>query len=86
MRDQVQALRRLPDVEIEVFAIEPGSAANYLRAPRALRRRHGHDRFDIVHAHFGLSCWPGLAAHGRRRVVTLHGTDLAHPRSRAITA
>jgi glycosyltransferase involved in cell wall biosynthesis len=32
-----------------------------------------------------LTAWPALAAAGRRRAVTLHGTDLAHPRSRAIT-
>ena len=36
--------------------------------------------FDV-----GLSAWPALAAHGRARAVTLHGTDLAHPRSRLIT-
>jgi glycosyltransferase involved in cell wall biosynthesis len=50
-----------------------------------LRRRHGGRRFDIVHAHFGLSQWPALAARARARAVTLHGTDLAHPRSRPIT-
>ena len=38
-----------------------------------------------MHVHFGLTAWPGLLARGRVRGVTLHGTDLAHPRSRAIT-
>jgi glycosyltransferase involved in cell wall biosynthesis len=38
-----------------------------------------------VHAHFGLTAWPALAAAAERRVVTLHGTDLRHPRSRQIT-
>ena len=50
-----------------------------------MRARHGRDRFDIVHAHFGLTQWPALAARGRARAVTLHGTDLAHPRSRLVT-
>jgi len=86
VRDQVEALRLLPGVEVEVFAIEPGAAANYVRAPAALRRAHRDDSYDIVHAHFGLSGWPALAARGRRRAITLHGTDLAHPRSRLITA
>ncbi len=81
VRDQVEALRRLDGVEVEVFAFEPGRATGYGRAAAELRRR----RADIVHAHFGLTAWPALAARGRKRVVTLHGTDLAHPRSRAIT-
>ncbi len=83
--DQVAALRRTGLVEVEVFAFAPGGARAYVDGARALRRRHGHDRFDIVHAHFGLTTWPALAVRGRGRVVTLHGTDLAHPRSRPIT-
>jgi teichuronic acid biosynthesis glycosyltransferase TuaC len=83
--DQVAALRRTGVVEVEVFAFAPGGARAYVDGARALRRRHGHDRFDIVHAHFGLTTWPALAARGRGRVVTLHGTDLTHPRSRPIT-
>jgi teichuronic acid biosynthesis glycosyltransferase TuaC len=85
VRDQVQALRRIPGVEVEVFAFAPGDAAAYIRAARGLRHRHGGDRFEVVHAHFGLSAWPALAAPARAHAVTLHGTDLAHPRSRAIT-
>ena len=42
-------------------------------------------RFDVVHAHFGLTAWPALAAPGAVHAVTLHGTDVVHPRSRAIT-
>ena len=85
VRDQVDALRRTEAAEVEVFAFDPGGAAAYLRAAADLRRRHGRERYDIVHSHFGLSQWPALAARGRARVVTLHGTDLAHPRSRPIT-
>jgi glycosyltransferase involved in cell wall biosynthesis len=85
VRDQVEALSRIPDVEVEVFAFDPGGGGAYMKGARALRRRHGRDRFDVVHAHFGLSAWPAFAAHGRARAVTLHGTDLAHPRSRLIT-
>jgi teichuronic acid biosynthesis glycosyltransferase TuaC len=80
--DQVAALRRIGEPEIEVFAFAPGG---YLAGARALRARHGGDRFDIVHAHFGLTQWPALAARARARVVTLHGTDLAHARSRPVT-
>ncbi len=85
VRDQVQALRRIPDVDIELFTFDPGSPLAYGRAASALRRRYRGERFDVVHAHFGLTAWPALAAPGRVRAVTLHGTDLAHPRSRGIT-
>jgi glycosyltransferase involved in cell wall biosynthesis len=82
VRDQVEALRRL-GVDVEVFSFGPGSPAAYLAAANQLRK--GSERYDVVHAHFGLTAWPALAARGRRRVVTLHGTDATNPRSRAIT-
>jgi teichuronic acid biosynthesis glycosyltransferase TuaC len=85
VRDQVRALRQIDGVEVELFAFAPGDARGYLRAARTLRQRYGRARFDVVHAHFGLTAWPALGASGRARAVTLHGTDLAHPRSRAIT-
>ena len=82
VRDQVDALRELDDVELEVFAFPPGG---YARAARELRRRHRRGEFDVVHAHFGLSAWPALALRGTKHAVTLHGTDLRHPRSKRIT-
>jgi|SRR5579884_1714559 len=85
VRDQVQALSRLPGLEVEVFAFEPGGGSPYPRAARELRRRYGDTRFDVVHAHFGLTAWPILAVRGARRAVTLHGTDLVVRRSRAVT-
>jgi glycosyltransferase involved in cell wall biosynthesis len=85
VRDQVDALSRIPDLDVELFSFGPGGAGAYVNATRALRRRRGRDRFDVVHAHFGLSAWPALAAHGWMHAVTLHGTDLSHPRSRPIT-
>jgi glycosyltransferase involved in cell wall biosynthesis len=85
VRDQVAALRRIEGVELEVFAFDPGSVRAYAQAARTLRRTHDHGNFDVVHAHFGLTAWPAFAAHGHAHAVTLHGTDLVHPRSRAIT-
>jgi glycosyltransferase involved in cell wall biosynthesis len=86
VRDQVDALRRIDGVDIEVFSFPPGGVNAYVRAASELRsRRHRHDRYDVVHAHYGLTAWPALAARGRAHAVTLHGTDLAHPRSRPIT-
>jgi teichuronic acid biosynthesis glycosyltransferase TuaC len=85
VRDQVRALERIPDLELELFSFAPGGLGAYGTAAAELRRRFRGDRFDIVHAHFGLTAWPALAVRADARAVTLHGTDLNHPRSRPIT-
>jgi teichuronic acid biosynthesis glycosyltransferase TuaC len=82
--DQVEALRRRDDVEIEVFSFPPG-LRSYPAAARELRRRHTRGEFDVVHAHFGLTAWPAILARLGPVVVTLHGNDLFHPRSNRIT-
>ena len=76
--DQVESLRRLDGVQVEVFRFDPGGAS-FVTAARELRRRHGRDSFDVVHAHHGLGGWTARAL-GRRAplVVTFHGTDLEH--------
>src|ERR687888_1078607 len=84
VRDQVEALRRRDDVAIELFAFRPG-LRSYPRAGRELRRRFRGRRFDVVHAHFGLTAWPAVAARLGPVVVTLHGNDLFHPRSNRLT-
>ncbi len=84
VRDQVRALQRRSDVNIELFTFDPG-LTEYPRALRELRRRYRDQRFDIVHAHFGLTAWPALCARLGPVAVTLHGNDLLHPRSRLIT-
>jgi teichuronic acid biosynthesis glycosyltransferase TuaC len=82
VRDQVDALRRLPGLEVDVFVIGPRA---YLRAPFALRRRHRGIPYDVIHAHFGLSAWPALTLRGAPHAVTLHGTDVRHPRTGRLT-
>ena len=89
VRDQVDALRRLPGVEVELYEFPPGGAA-LIEAARRLRRDHGGrrrraGRMDVVHAHFGLTAWPALAARAQVRGLTVHGTDVRHPRTRAAT-
>src|SRR3954454_20191982 len=81
VRDQVDALRRIDGLDVEVFCFIPsGGLGSYVRAARELRAKHGRDRFDVVHAHYGLTAWCTLVLRGAPRVVTLHGTDLGHPR------
>lgn len=79
VRDQVTALRAAGiDVEHESFA------AGWRRYPAmtaALRRLVASGRFDLVHAHFGLSGWCARLAGARPLIVTFHGTDVRHPRT-----
>lgn len=85
VRDQVSALRRISGLEVELFSFVSRGTASYARAARDVRERHGRGGFDVVHAHFGLTIWPSLALRGAPHAVTIHGNDLVHPRSRAIT-
>jgi teichuronic acid biosynthesis glycosyltransferase TuaC len=84
VRDQLEALRELedPELELECFAFAPGG---YAAAARELRREYRKQRFDVVHAHFGLTAWPSLVVSADVHGLTLHGTDLHHRRSRLIT-
>jgi teichuronic acid biosynthesis glycosyltransferase TuaC len=80
VRDQVEALERIEGLEIEVFKIEPGGGATYIRGARDLRRRYRADEFDVVHVHYGLTAWSALTTQRKApHLVTFHGTDLAHP-------
>lgn len=81
VQDQVEALRRRDDVDVDLATFPPGGA-HYLTAVPGLARRRG---YDVVHAHFGLTALPALAAGGAIRGVTCHGTDLIAPRSRRVT-
>jgi teichuronic acid biosynthesis glycosyltransferase TuaC len=94
VRDQVAALQALgpqdtgsraaDPLEVELYEFAPGAAA-LAGAARDLRRRFAGKRFDIVHAHFGLTAWPAHAVPADARALTLHGTDLRHPRTRLLT-
>ena len=95
VRDQAQALARLPDVEVELYEFPPGApalaraAAGRLRRRFAGARRRGQatdQRWDVVHAHFGLTAWPALVVPAGVRALTVHGTDVRHPRTRLATA
>lgn len=94
VRDQVADLRRLPELDIELYEFSPGAqalarAAIDLRGryggPSILTRRPSRVPFDVVHAHYGLTAWPAFAVPARVRALTVHGNDMRHPRTRMIT-
>jgi teichuronic acid biosynthesis glycosyltransferase TuaC len=71
-------------MDVELHELAPG-AAQLAAGAAQLKRRFRGRRFDVVHAHFGLTAWPALAVAAHERVLTLHGTDVRHPRSRELT-
>jgi len=87
VKDQVEALNAIDGLTVELFTFGLGSR-EYLRAAAAIRARYRNESFDVVHAHYGLCGWSALAVKHAPRVVTFHGTDLAHryagPLSRAL--
>lgn len=76
VRDQVEEMRRL-DLEVETFEF-PRGKSEYAPATRRLRRLLKRERFDLVHAHYGLAGWCARLAGARPLVVSFHGTDVRH--------
>jgi teichuronic acid biosynthesis glycosyltransferase TuaC len=76
VRDQVKELKRL-GVNVDVFEFAPGRG-EYLPAAWRLRRLLHRERFDLVHAHYGLPGWCARLAGARPLVLTYHGTDVRH--------
>ena len=75
VRDQVDDLRSL-GVDLSVLAFDGRShKQRYLAAGRRLRRALRHDRYDIVHAHYGLSGAVASLQLGTPVVTTFHGSD-----------
>ena len=76
VRDQIDQIRR-QGIEVEVFDFPPGKG-EYIPATRRLRRLLQRERFDLVHAHYGLAGWCARLAGARPLVVSFHGTDVRH--------
>jgi teichuronic acid biosynthesis glycosyltransferase TuaC len=76
VRDQIDEVRRR-GIEVDVFSFPPG-AREYVPATRRLRSLLRRQRFDLVHAHYGLTAWCARLAGARPLIVTFHGTDVRH--------
>lgn len=74
--DQIEAIRRR-GIEVELFSFPLGKR-QYLPATRRLRALLRRERFDLVHAHYGIAGWCARAAGARPLIVTFHGTDVRH--------
>lgn len=76
VRDQVDEVRRR-GVDVDLFLFPPGRG-EYVPAARRLRALLRRERFDLVHAHYGLAGWVARLAGARPLIVTFHGTDVRH--------
>jgi glycosyltransferase involved in cell wall biosynthesis len=76
VRDQVDEVRKR-GIEVDVFSFPPGRN-EYLPATRRLRALLRRERFDLVHAHYGLPGWCAKLAGADPLIVTFHGTDVRH--------
>ena len=75
IRDQAEDLNAL-GLDVRVLSFDGRrDRLNYLRAARKVRELVGRERFDVVHAHYGLT---GAVATLQRKaplVTTFHGSD-----------
>lgn len=76
VRDQVDEVRRR-GVEVDLFEF-PRGRGEYIPATRRLRALLRRERFDLVHAHYGLAGWVARMAGAAPLIVTFHGTDVRH--------
>jgi glycosyltransferase involved in cell wall biosynthesis len=76
VRDQADEVRRR-GIEVDVFEFARGRD-EYLPATRRLRSLLRRQRFDLVHAHYGLAGWVARLAGAKPLVVSFHGTDVRH--------
>jgi glycosyltransferase involved in cell wall biosynthesis len=76
VRAQMESLRPL-GVEFDVlFANGRESKWNYLRGVRQVRRQLRAKRYDLIHAHFGLSGWVARLQFRVPVVVSFMGDDV----------
>jgi teichuronic acid biosynthesis glycosyltransferase TuaC len=76
VRDQVDEVRKR-GIEVDLFEF-PRGRDEYLPATRRLRALLRRERFDLVHAHYGLAGWVAKLAGAKPLLVTFHGTDVRH--------
>lgn len=76
VRDQIDEVRRR-GIDVDVFSFPPGRN-EYIPATRRLRTLLRRERFDLVHAHYGLPGWCAKLAGAAPLIVTFHGTDVRH--------
>jgi len=81
VREQVKAIcRAYPDIHYDLLVIRgQENKLNYLIAPFRVYNAMRRKKYDLLHAHYGLSA-VGAVFRGRTPLlVTLHGSDVMSP-------
>ncbi len=79
VNEQILAIKRISNVSFDVFEIKGKGIIGYLSNLKLLKSKLAKKKYDIIHAHYGLS---GLLAILQRDVpviVTYHGSDINKP-------
>jgi glycosyltransferase involved in cell wall biosynthesis len=82
VKAQMESLRRFGVDYDAVFANGRESKGNYLRAVFEIRRRLAVSRYDLIHAHFGMSGWLARFQLRVPLVVSFMGDDVLGRRDR----
>jgi glycosyltransferase involved in cell wall biosynthesis len=86
VRDQVDDLRAL-GLDLELLTFEGRRhATEYGRAARRVRQLTRNGRFDLLHAHYGLTGAVALSQRSVPVVTTFHGSDTGHIRWQRIVS
>ena len=74
--EQIESIKKKYNISYDTFIIKEPGIRGYLKSYFKFIKKIKHERFDIVHAHYGIS---GLLATLQRKVptiVTFHGSDI----------
>jgi glycosyltransferase involved in cell wall biosynthesis len=85
VRDQLEALGKIPGIEPELYVFEGGGIKAYRKAVKPLKQHLAERHYDVVHAHYGLTGWVARKAGAKPLLVTLHGTDVYDKRAGKIS-
>lgn len=85
VRDQLEALGRIPGIEPELYVFEGGGIKAYRKAVKPLKKHLAERQYDVIHAHYGLTGWVARKAGAKPLLVTLHGTDVYDKRAGKIS-
>jgi glycosyltransferase involved in cell wall biosynthesis len=85
VRDQVEDLRRI-GADVTVMAFDGrGHRERYAAAAQRLRRALRRERYDLVHAHYGLTGAVAALQLRAPAVTTFHGSDAWVPWQRRVS-
>jgi len=75
IKDQVDSLKRI-GLEISIFPIKGQGIRGYFKNYLLLRKKLKNERYDLIHAHYGLSGLVAVLQFSIPVIVTFHGSDI----------